>query len=60
MYEDYLRDFKLALISEKIQALSAVVVPSASDSLYTSSNVKFSELEKYYTVFIKIFIELKD
>lgn len=60
MYESYLRDFKLAVISEKIQALSAMVAPSASDPLYTSSNVKFDELENYYNVFIKIFIELKD
>lgn len=60
MYESYLRDFKLALTSEKIQALSAVVDPSASDSLYTSSNIKFSEIENYYNSFIKIFIELKN
>jgi len=60
MYEGYLRDFKLALTSEKIQALSAVVDPSTSDSLYTSSNVKFGEIENSYTSFIRIFIELKN
>lgn len=60
IYELYLRDFKLALISEKIQALSAVVDPSTSDSLYTSSNEKFTELENYYTMFIKRFTELKN
>ena len=60
MYESYLRDFKLALTSEKIQALSAVVDPSSLDALYTSSNVKFGELENYYNDFIKIFIELKN
>lgn len=60
MYDSYLRDFKLALTSEKIQTLSALVDSSASDSLYTSSNVKFGELENYYTEFIKIYSELKN
>jgi len=60
IYEIYLRDFKLALVNEKIQSLSAVVDSSASDSLYTSSNEKFAELENYYTMFIKRFTELKN
>lgn len=60
MYEDYLRDFKLSLTSEKIQALNAIIAPTESDSLYTSSNVKFNKIEGDYTQFIKIFIELKN
>ncbi|MBU3128515.1 hypothetical protein LGL55_04645 [Clostridium tagluense] len=60
MYENYLKDFKLALTNEKIQALSAAVDSSTSESLYTSSNLKFAELENYYSVFIKTFIELKN
>ncbi len=60
MYDSYLRDFKLALASEKVQALSAALDSATSDSLYTSSNSKFSELENYYTIFNKIFAELKN
>lgn len=59
MYENYLRDFKLALTSEKIQALNLVVAPSVLDALYDSSNVKFGELETSYNGFIKIFTQLK-
>ena len=60
IYESYLRDFKLALTSEKIQALSAVVDPSTLDALYTSSNAKFSEVENSYNDFIKVYTELKN
>ena len=60
VYESYLRDFKLALTSEKIQALSAVVDSSTLDALYTSSNVKFNEVENCYNDFIKVYIELKN
>lgn len=60
MYENYLRDFKLSLTSEKIQALSSAVGSSTSDDLYTSSNVEFGELENSYNAFIKIFLELKN
>ncbi|MBU3188545.1 hypothetical protein K9O30_04120 [Clostridium bowmanii] len=59
MYENYLRDFKLALISEKIQTLSAVVSPSVLDALYDSSNVKFGELQNSYNGFVKVFTQLK-
>ncbi|MBZ9689414.1 hypothetical protein G9F72_024250 [Clostridium estertheticum] len=60
MYESYLRDFKLSLTSEKIQALNPAVGTSVSDDLYTSSNVKFGELENSCNVFIKILLELKN
>ena len=60
MYESYLRDFKLALTSEKIQALNLTVNPSILNTLYTSSNVKFNEIENSYIRFIKVFIELKN
>ena len=59
MYENYLRDFKLALTSEKIQALSVVVAPSILDALYDSSNIKFKEIEDSYNGFIKVFTQLK-
>ena len=60
IYEDYLRDFKLALTSEKVQVLSAVVDSSALDALYTSSNVKFAEVENSYSDFNKVYIGLKN
>lgn len=60
MHESYLRDFKLALTSEKVQALSAVVDSTALDALYTSSNVKFGELDKSYNDFGKVYIKLKN
>jgi hypothetical protein len=60
MYESYLSDFKLSLTSEKIQDLSSAVVTSTSDALYTSSNVKYSELDNSYNTFNKIFLELKN
>ncbi|MGV8983850.1 hypothetical protein [Clostridium sp.] len=59
MYENYLRDFKLALTSEKIQALNLVVAPSVLDALYDSSNLKFGELENSYNGFVKVFTQLK-
>ncbi|MGH4140460.1 hypothetical protein [Clostridium sp.] len=59
MYENYLRDFKLALTSEKIQALSVAVAPSVLDALYDSSNIKFNELENFYNRFVKVFTQLK-
>jgi hypothetical protein len=59
MYENYLRDFKLALTSEKIQALNLVVAPSVLDTLYDSSNLKFDELENSYNGFVKVFTQLK-
>ena len=57
--ESYLRDFKLALTSEKIQALNAVVDSSTLDSLYTSSNTRFGEAQNYYNNFIKAYTDLK-
>lgn len=60
MYENYLMDFKLALTNEKIQALSAVVDPTTADALYTASNVNFGEVERFYNIFNKIFMELKN
>jgi len=57
--ENYLRDFKLALSSEKVQILSAVVDSSTLDALYTSSNAAFIEVEKSYNYFLKAFTELK-
>ncbi|WP_291633668.1 hypothetical protein [Clostridium sp.] len=60
LYESYLRDFKLALTSEKIQVTSAVVDQSLLDTLHTSSNKLFDEVEDCYNDFIKVYIELKD
>ena len=60
MHEDYLRDFKLALTSEKMQSLSAVVNSAALDALYDSSNVKFTEVENSYNAFLKVYVELKN
>ena len=59
-YESYLRDFKLALTSEKVQSLSAAVDSSTLDALYTYSNARFVEVETYYSDFIKVYIELKN
>lgn len=58
--ESYLRDFKLALTSEKVQTLSAVVDKSALDALYNSSNVLFSKVELSYKDFIKVYTQLKN
>ena len=60
IYENYLRDFKLALTSEKVQSLSAVVDSAALDVLYDSSNVKFREVETSYNDFLKVYLELKN
>jgi flagellar basal body-associated protein FliL len=57
--ESYLRDFKLALSSEKVQMLSAVVDSSTLDALYTSSNAAFMGVDKSYNNFLKAFTELK-
>lgn len=59
MHEDYLSDFKLALSSEKVQSLSAVVDSSILDALYTSSNARFMEVESSYNNFMKAYTELK-
>lgn len=58
-YENYLRDFRLALTSEKVQVLSAVVDPAVLDTLYNSSKARFDEVENSYNDFIKIYTELK-
>ena len=58
--ESYLRDFKLALTSEKVQTLSAVVDTSALDALYNSSNVLFSKVDLSYKDFIKVYTQLKN
>jgi hypothetical protein len=60
IYESYLKDFKLALISEKVQALGSVVDTATLDAFYTSSNAKFGEVENYYNDFNKVYIELKN
>ncbi len=60
MHEDYLRDFKLALTSEKMQSLSAVVAPATLDALYDSSNARFREVETSYNAFLKVYVELKN
>ena len=60
VYERYLRDFRLALTSEKVQSLSAVVDSTTLDALYTSSNVKFGEVQTCYNNFIKAYVELKN
>lgn len=60
MYDSYLRDFKLALTSEKIRALSIAVDPSVLDNLYTTSNVSFQETQNSYNRFLKVFIALKN
>lgn len=59
IHEDYLRDFRLALSSEKVQSLSAVVDSSVLDALYTYSNARFIEVESSYNSFIKAYTELK-
>ncbi len=58
--DSYLRDFKLALTSEKVQALSAVVDSSTLDALYTSSNVLYTEVQSSYNNFIKVYTDLKN
>lgn len=58
-YESYLRDFKLALTSEKIQALSAVVDPSSLDALYTSSTALFTKVQSSNIDFNKVYTKLK-
>lgn len=58
-HENYLRDFKLALTSEKIQALSAAVDPSSLDALYTSSNALFSKVQSSNNDFNKLYTQLK-
>ncbi|MCB2290243.1 hypothetical protein LGK97_10730 [Clostridium sp. CS001] len=60
MHEDYLRDFRLALSSEKVQSLSVVVDSSVVDALYTYSNSRFIDVENSYNSFIKAFTELKN
>ena len=60
IYDVYLRDFKLALISEKIQALSAAVDSTALNSLYTSSNALFDKVQSSYNDFIKVYTELNN
>lgn len=58
-HENYLRDFKLALNSEKVQVLSSVVDPVTLEALYVSSNLMFTEVDKYYNDFTKNNNELK-
>lgn len=60
IYESYLRDFKLALTSEKVQVLSAVVDLATLDSLYDSSNIRFGEVDTNYNDFNKLYIEFKN
>ena len=59
-YESYLSNFKLAMTSEHVQTLNAVVNPSTLNALYTSSNILFSEVESSYTNFIKAYTQLKN
>ena len=58
--ENYLRDFKLALTSEKVQTLKAAVDPSILDSLYASSNTLFIEVEGSNNNFNKDYTQLKN
>jgi len=58
--EKYLMDFKLALTSEKIQILSAATDTSTLDSLYTSSNELFINLENSNNNFNKTYTLLKN
>ena len=60
MHEDYLRDFKLAVSSEKVQSLSVVVDSSTLDALYTSSNAGFLQVEGSYNNFMKAYADLKN
>jgi hypothetical protein len=60
MHENYLKDFKFALSSEKVQVLSAVVDLSTLDALYISSNSCFMEVENSYNNFMKAYTELKN
>jgi hypothetical protein len=58
-HENYLRDFKLALNSEKVQVLSSVIDPVTLEALYVSSNLIFKEVDNYYNDFTKNNNELK-
>ena len=58
--DSYLRDFKLALTSEKVQALNEVVGSSKLDALYTSSNVLYVDVQTSYNNFIKVYTDLKN
>jgi hypothetical protein len=60
MHENYLKDFKFALSSEKVQVLSAMVDSSTLDALYISSNSCFMEVENSYNDFMKAYTELKN
>ncbi|MCB2295077.1 hypothetical protein LGK95_16460 [Clostridium algoriphilum] len=57
--DSYLMDFKLALTSEKVQALSAVIDSSSLDALYTSSNALYIEVQSSYNNFTKVYTDLK-
>ncbi|MGH4052223.1 MAG: hypothetical protein ACREVX_12980 [Clostridium sp.] len=58
-YENYLTDFKVAVTSEKIQALGAVADPSSLDTLYVSSNLLFTKVQTSNDDFNKIYTKLK-
>lgn len=60
LYESYLSEFKLALTSEKVQTLSAVVDSTTLDAIYDSSNSKFNEVENSYNNFIKVYSDLQN
>jgi len=59
-HESYLRDFKLALTSEKVQTLSASVDSSTLNNLYTSSNLMFTQVQSSYNDFTKTYANLKN
>jgi len=59
-HESYLRDFKLALTSEKTQTSSSKVDPSTLDGLYTSSNLLFNQVQSSYNDFVKTYSNLKN
>ncbi|MBW9151006.1 hypothetical protein [Clostridium estertheticum] len=59
-YESYLSDFKLAMANENSKTSNASITPKVLESLYTSSNTLFKDVETSYANYIKSYTELKN
>ncbi|MCB2306730.1 hypothetical protein LGL08_11840 [Clostridium estertheticum] len=59
-YESYLSDFKITMTNENSKASNASITPKVLESLYTSSNTLFNDVETSYANYIKSYTELKN
>ncbi|MPQ33668.1 hypothetical protein E4V42_19845 [Clostridium estertheticum] len=59
-YESYLSDFKIAMTNENSKTSNASITPKVLESLYTSSNTLFNDVETSHANYIKSYTDLKN